>query len=98
MTARLERHKRRCIGRRLTAIRQRRRLRVRPAKLRVKTFADDPIVSPQLGIAQEEISRTPSGRHVLIRASEKSLGRLSIYAPDVWKVIVPSLLEVDESR
>jgi homoserine O-acetyltransferase/O-succinyltransferase len=68
------------------------------AELVVVNFADDPIVSPQLGIAQEEISRTPSGRHVLIRASEKSLGRLSIYAPDVWKVIVPSLLEVDESR
>ena len=68
------------------------------AELIVVNFADDQIVSPQLSIVQQEISRAPNGRHVLIPASERSLGRLSVYAPDLWKVIVPSLLEVDESR
>jgi hypothetical protein len=40
----------------------------------------------------------PNGRRALIAASERSLGRLSVYAPDLWKVSVPALLEVDESR
>ena len=68
------------------------------AELVVVNFADDQIVSPQLGIVQQEIARAPNGRHALIAASERSLGRLSVYAPDLWKVIGPSLLEVDESR
>jgi homoserine O-acetyltransferase/O-succinyltransferase len=68
------------------------------AELVVVNFADDQILSPQLSIAQQEVPRAPNGRHVLIPASEKSLGRLSVYAPELWKVIVPSLLEIDESR
>jgi homoserine O-acetyltransferase len=55
--------------------------------------ADDEVNPPELGVMEREIARVRNGRYVLIPAGEKTIGHRTFYVTELWKVILPELLE-----
>jgi homoserine O-acetyltransferase/O-succinyltransferase len=55
--------------------------------------ADDLVNPPELGIMEREIARVPNGRYILIPAGEKTVGHRTFYVTELWKAILPEVLE-----
>jgi len=55
--------------------------------------ADDEVNPPELGIMEREIARVPRGRYVLIPAGEKTIGHRTFYVTELWKALLPELLQ-----
>ena len=60
--------------------------------------ADDEVNPPELGVMEREIARVRNGRYVLVPAGEKTIGHRTFYVTELWKVILPELLERPESH
>ena len=58
--------------------------------------ADDPVNPPELGIMEREITRVRNGRYFLIPAGEKTIGHRTYLVTELWKVILPELIEHEE--
>jgi homoserine O-acetyltransferase len=63
------------------------------AKVVAINSADDLVNPPELGIMEREIARVPDGRYVLIPAGEKTIGHRTFYVTELWKTVLPELLE-----
>ena len=67
------------------------------AKIRAEVVAvnsaDDGVNPPELGIMEQSIARVRSGRYFLIPAGEKTIGHRTFYVTELWKVILPELLD-----
>jgi homoserine O-acetyltransferase len=68
------------------------------AKLVAVNSADDEVNPPELGVMEREIARVRNGRYVLIPAGEKTIGHRTSYLADLWKILLPDLLEVVHSQ
>ena len=55
--------------------------------------ADDLVNPPELGILEREIGRVRNGRYILIPAGEKTIGHRTFYVTELWKAVLPELLE-----
>ena len=55
--------------------------------------ADDLVNPPELGILEREIARVRNGRYILIPAGEKTIGHRTFYVTELWKAVLPELLE-----
>jgi homoserine O-acetyltransferase len=60
--------------------------------------ADDLVNPPELGVMQREIARVRNGRYILIPAGEKTIGHRTFYVTELWKAILPELLEPHGER
>ena len=58
--------------------------------------ADDPVNPPELGIMEREIARVRNARYFLIPAGEKTVGHRTYLVAELWKVILPELIEHEE--
>jgi len=58
--------------------------------------ADDPVNPPELGIMEREIARVRNGRYVLIPAGEKTIGHRTFYVTELWRFILPELIERED--
>jgi homoserine O-acetyltransferase len=63
------------------------------AQVVVINSADDEVNPPELGVMEREIARVRNGRYILIPAGEKTIGHRTFYVTELWKVILPELLE-----
>jgi homoserine O-acetyltransferase len=55
--------------------------------------ADDEINPPELGVMEREIARVRNARYILIPAGEKTVGHRTFYVTELWKGLLPELLE-----
>jgi homoserine O-acetyltransferase len=55
--------------------------------------ADDGVNPPELGIMEREIARVRNGRYFLSPAGEKTIGHRTFYVTELWKVVLPELLD-----
>ena len=55
--------------------------------------ADDEINPPELGVIEREIARVRNARYFLIPAGEKTIGHRTFYVTELWKGLLPELLE-----
>jgi len=60
--------------------------------------ADDEANPPELGIMEREITRVRDGRFILIPAGEKTIGHRTFYVTELWKSVLPELLETRAER
>ena len=60
--------------------------------------ADDEVNPPELGVMEREIARVRHGRYVLIPPSEKTIGHRTFYVTELWKALLPELLERSHGR
>ena len=58
--------------------------------------ADDPVNPAELGVMERRIARVRNGRYILIPAGEKTVGHRTFYVTDLWKAVLPELLEHSE--
>jgi homoserine O-acetyltransferase/O-succinyltransferase len=63
------------------------------AKVIAVNSADDPVNPPELGIMEREISRVRNGRYFLIPVGEKTVGHRTYYVAELWRFLLPELLE-----
>jgi homoserine O-acetyltransferase/O-succinyltransferase len=55
--------------------------------------ADDLVNPPELGVMEREIARVRNARYILIPAGEKTVGHRTFYVTELWKAVLPELLE-----
>jgi homoserine O-acetyltransferase/O-succinyltransferase len=55
--------------------------------------ADDEVNPPELGVMEREIARVRRGRYVLIPSGEKTIGHRTFYVTELWKALLPDLLQ-----
>jgi len=60
--------------------------------------ADDEVNPPELGVVEREIARVRHARYVLIPAGEKTIGHRTFYVTELWKALLPELLERSHGR
>jgi homoserine O-acetyltransferase/O-succinyltransferase len=63
------------------------------AKVVAINSADDLVNPPELGIMEREMARVRNGRYILIPAGEKTVGHRTFYVTELWKAVLPELLE-----
>jgi homoserine O-acetyltransferase len=68
------------------------------AKVVAINSADDLVNPPELGILEREIARVRNGRYILIPAGEKTIGHRTFYITELWKAVLPELLEAHGER
>ena len=68
------------------------------AKVVAVNSADDPVNPAELGIMEREIARVRNGRYFLIPVTEKTIGHRTYYVTELWRAILPELLESPRER
>lgn len=68
------------------------------AKVVAVNSADDEINPPELGVMEREIARLRNGRYVLIPAGEKTIGHLTFNVTELWRLLLPELLEQSDAH
>ena len=68
------------------------------AKVVAINSADDEVNPPELGVMEREIGRVRDGRYILIPAGEKTIGHRTFYVTELWKSVLPELLETRVGR
>jgi homoserine O-acetyltransferase len=63
------------------------------AKLMAINFADDATNPPELGVTEREIKRIPTGKYVLVPASEKTHGHFTHLRAVFWKAHLADFLK-----
>ena len=68
------------------------------AKVVAINSADDEVNPPELGVMEREIARMRDARYILIPAGEKTIGHRTFYVTDLWKAVLPEMLEPRSER